>query len=216
MDLTLKDRMVILSADMLERPINWKSASHLEPDHIAEDDRVLSNGAHSETSKGFRLQSADQPCKLRIHFDPELSKFHPVIDLQQADALIPDFHLKLLRKNGNSEVPPDGILAIYTAAFRPLNGKQARQAALEVTWQPRLLSKNNLYKMELRLGYNPNAIRYPSFISEWSVQTANAIQGNRFDGSKTQNLQELVAGLSRILLEQHGKMVGAFDLYFQK
>ncbi len=211
-----RERMLILSTDLLEQPLNWDTAARLEPDRVAEDDRLIPGGRRTAWSKGIRLQSTDAPCNLRIRVVPEFSPFHPTFDPARAGALFTKLDLRLLRNGKGTPVPPDGATAKFSGAFQPKDSRQDGRAAVDVTWQPRRFLRNGDYLLEVRVGFDPAGIRFPPFVSSWSVPVGDALAGDRFDGSKTQNLKELILGLWRIMLEQYGDWLGAYYLYFHK
>jgi hypothetical protein len=208
-----RDRLLILSADLLERLLGWDTTSRLETDRIAEDGRIIPRAGGSAPVKGFRLQSDEDRCRLIVHLAPEFSPFHPVFDLGSDGALQPKLELQSIRKGKQTPSPVDGATAVFSAS-KALKAGAPGSPAIEIAWQPRRFRGD--YLLKLQVEFDPAALRLPAFVSGWSVPVSEALVDDRFNGAKTQNLQELVMGLWRIMLEQYGHSLGAFYLYFQK
>ena len=204
------DRLLLFSTRLWNQGVTWSSVS-AQPDRMSEDPRLIQVASSSVPVKVFRLQD-NHTCGLRLRIVPSAARFRPVIDLQRGDAIRAEVSMRMLAPNGYQD-PPAGTAAV-----------QQQGTAINLSWNVDTVLRTAEYAEQVRVDFNPDAVRFPSFTSDWSVSLHDVLPDptdkhdaqKKFDGSKTQNLSEFVHGLWALLVQQKGTGLGDLYLYLRR
>jgi hypothetical protein len=201
------ERLLILSVRLWQKPVTWQTLV-AEPNRVAEDPRLITVIGSTVPFRVYRLQDSIQSgLKLRLPAVP--ASFRPTLDASRPKAIRVTIDTRLISSNG-TEATPQG------AAIAECSG-----ATISLTWNMKSLLHNPEYAEAVSMEFDPDAIVFPGFVTQWTVSLsdvlgADAASAKEFDGSKTQNLAELVNGLWRMLVQQQGTDLGTLYLYFRR
>lgn len=201
------DRLLILSVRLWQKPVTWQTLV-AEPNRVAEDPRLITVVGSTVPFRVYRLQDSIQSgLKLRLPTTP--ATFRPTLDSSRPKAIRATIDTRLIAPGGAVAAPQGSATA------------ECSGVTISLTWNMKLLLHSPEYAEVLSVEFDPDAIVFPGFVTQWSVSLADVLAADgpaakEFDGSKTQNLTELVNGLWRMLVQQQGSELGAVYLYLRR
>ena len=201
------DRPLILSVRLWQKPVTWQTLV-AEPNRVAEDPRLITVVGSAVPFRVYHLQDSIQSgLKLRLPTAP--ATFRPTLDSSRPKAIRVAIDTRMIAPSGAVAAPPGAAKA------------ECSGVTISLTGNMKLFLTSPEYAEMLSVEFDPDAIVFPDFVTQWSVSLAGVLATDRpaakeFDGSKTQNLTELVNGLWRMLVQQQGSELGAVYLYLRR
>lgn len=206
---------LVVSPCLLARPLGWSRDAQVK---VAPPIRVNTSVPPRQDGSigGFDLRKADTGGTITVTI--------PVLAIPDS----PGIRFEQLRDERKARLAPRrgfswfswGAPAVADADTSSLVPKLASLSAdrVEIAMQlPAFGSRPaGVYMYQVRLFVPPSALVLPKWCSEWSVsaqQLSSAIQNNRFDGSRTQNLFEFVSDATTAMVNQEPREVGRLEVY---
>lgn len=233
-----RENLLILSDIPLRKPVSWDNARLTVSNGVALDrsyirvDESLKPKVQRVSFGVIRMQRDD--CRLDLTLDEEPVLFHPRIlwnrvgvttEVRRFSLNGPDAEGMSLDSGAvSSVVVPPTSPAKSGKGASPGEGRSLKPEAvqmqppiLRLSWQrPRIRPFGRVYVERVVLGIIPESADFSAFpFVKGLSATPERGKSNDFDGSKTQYLSELVAGLWKTLVQTEHPQLGSVYIYFE-
>jgi hypothetical protein len=205
------DRLLIMSDDLLQRRVAWNSARRERTVGVTEDRGYIPVQGDPTQFGVIRMQPVSGKCQLELRLDTTPSPFHPEIDWSRIDVQLT---VKRFPRNGGKaeDFAFGELLGASVSSARPNT-----PTILNLMWYPDRMTPKGLVHVErvhMQLGSESIKFSNHPFVQQWSA-TPVARAAGKFDGGKTQYLNEFVTGLWKSLVQVEHPDLGSIYIYFQ-